>query len=123
MHEFVDTVMALDADSSVRSIIVTGRGKAFAAGADIREMANLTAKQVEWCCWGGAGSPGGGVVAVVVLCVTVLDSFGLQQMVVCALLLHARQQHHLCLSIRMLDCMFTTGVVAPRLCAGWKGGG
>jgi enoyl-CoA hydratase len=46
MHEFVDTVMALDADSSVRSIIVTGRGKAFAAGADIREMANLTAQQV-----------------------------------------------------------------------------
>ena len=77
MHEFVDTVMALDADSSVRSIIVTGRGKAFAAGADIREMANLTAQQVEWCCWGGAGcAGGGGGVPGGVLCVTVFVYFG-----------------------------------------------
>jgi enoyl-CoA hydratase len=46
MHEVVDTVMALDADSSVRSIVITGRGKAFAAGADIKEMATLTQQEV-----------------------------------------------------------------------------
>lgn len=46
MHEVVDTVMALDADSSVRAIVVTGRGKAFAAGADIKEMASLTQQEV-----------------------------------------------------------------------------
>lgn len=46
MNEFVDTVMSLDADSSVRSIIVTGRGKAFAAGADIKEMVTLTQHDV-----------------------------------------------------------------------------
>jgi enoyl-CoA hydratase/carnithine racemase len=47
MHELVDAVMALDADSSVRAIIITGRGKAFAAGADIREMAGLDQAQVQ----------------------------------------------------------------------------
>jgi enoyl-CoA hydratase len=46
MHEFVDTILSLDADSGVRSIIVTGRGKAFAAGADIKEMATLTQQDV-----------------------------------------------------------------------------
>jgi enoyl-CoA hydratase/carnithine racemase len=46
MHELVDAVMQLDADSSVRAIIITGRGKAFAAGADIREMAGLDQAQV-----------------------------------------------------------------------------
>jgi enoyl-CoA hydratase len=50
MHELVDAVMHLDADSSVRAIIITGRGKAFAAGADIREMAGLDQAQV---CWEG----------------------------------------------------------------------
>lgn len=47
MHDVVDTVLALDADSSVRSIVLTGRGKAFAAGADIKEMASLTQQQAE----------------------------------------------------------------------------
>lgn len=50
MHELVDTVQQLDADSSVRSIIITGRGKAFAAGADIKEMANLDQKHVSETC-------------------------------------------------------------------------
>lgn len=52
MHEVVDTVMALDADRGVRAIILTGRGKAFAAGADIREMATLTHAQVRGCLFG-----------------------------------------------------------------------
>ncbi|KAF6261538.1 cyclohex-1-ene-1-carboxyl-CoA hydratase [Scenedesmus sp. NREL 46B-D3] len=47
MHELVDAVMQLDADSSVRAIIITGRGKAFAAGADIREMVGLDHAQAE----------------------------------------------------------------------------
>lgn len=46
MHELVDTIQQLDLNSSVRSIIITGKGKAFAAGADIKEMANLDQKQV-----------------------------------------------------------------------------
>lgn len=46
MHELVDTVQQLDGDSSVRSIIITGKGKAFAAGADIKEMASLDQQQV-----------------------------------------------------------------------------
>lgn len=52
MHEFVDTVMALDAQQDVRAIIVTGRGKAFAAGADIHEMAQLTHHDVRRGCAG-----------------------------------------------------------------------
>uniref|UniRef100_A0A383V9A1 Enoyl-CoA hydratase n=1 Tax=Tetradesmus obliquus TaxID=3088 RepID=A0A383V9A1_TETOB len=47
MHELVDAVMQLDAEPSVRAIIITGRGKAFAAGADIREMAGLDQAQAE----------------------------------------------------------------------------
>jgi enoyl-CoA hydratase len=51
MHEVVDAVMALDADSSVRAIVLTGSGKAFAAGADIKEMATLTQQEVrDDCC-------------------------------------------------------------------------
>ena len=33
-------------EPSVRSIIITGKGKAFAAGADIKEMAQLTQAKV-----------------------------------------------------------------------------
>jgi len=47
MNEVVNAVLALDTDTSVRAIIITGRGKAFAAGADIKEMASLDEKQVE----------------------------------------------------------------------------
>ncbi len=43
MDELVATFEMLDKDDSVRSIILTGNEKAFAAGADIKEMANATA--------------------------------------------------------------------------------
>jgi hypothetical protein len=56
MHELVDAVMQLDADSSVRAIIITGRGKAFAAGADIREMAGLDQAQVRGSSSSGSSS-------------------------------------------------------------------
>jgi enoyl-CoA hydratase len=39
MEELVDALEALDANDAVRSIIITGNDKAFAAGADITEMA------------------------------------------------------------------------------------
>ncbi len=39
LDELVETLEAWDADDSVRSIIVTGSDRAFAAGADIKEMA------------------------------------------------------------------------------------
>src|SRR5690349_17506660 len=38
LHELVDTLAAWDADEKVRVIIITGSERAFAAGADIREM-------------------------------------------------------------------------------------
>mmetsp|Transcript_11737 Transcript_11737/g.26773 ORF Transcript_11737/g.26773 Transcript_11737/m.26773 type:complete len:298 (+) Transcript_11737:64-957(+) len=38
MHELVTKLQAIDADDSVRAAVVTGIGKAFAAGADIKEM-------------------------------------------------------------------------------------
>lgn len=43
MGELRDTLQALDKDDSVRVIIITGNEKAFAAGADIKQMANKTA--------------------------------------------------------------------------------
>ena len=43
MDELVATFEMLDKDESVRAIILTGNEKAFAAGADIKEMANATA--------------------------------------------------------------------------------
>jgi len=38
MRAAVDAVERLEADASVRAIVVTGRGKAFSAGADLAEM-------------------------------------------------------------------------------------
>ncbi len=38
MGELSDAVRALDADQAVRAMVITGSDKAFAAGADIREM-------------------------------------------------------------------------------------
>ena len=46
MNELADAVQQLDADSNTRAIIITGKGKAFAAGADIKEMVNLDQQQV-----------------------------------------------------------------------------
>ena len=43
MAELVDTLDALDKDDDVRCIVLTGNDKAFAAGADIKEMADTSA--------------------------------------------------------------------------------
>ena len=43
IQELVEALEALDADKEVRAIILTGNEKAFAAGADIKEMADATA--------------------------------------------------------------------------------
>jgi len=43
MQELVDALESLDKDDSVRCIILTGNEKAFAAGADIKEMADASA--------------------------------------------------------------------------------
>lgn len=43
MDELVATLEELDRDPEIRAIILTGNDKAFAAGADIKEMANATA--------------------------------------------------------------------------------
>ncbi len=46
MSELVDALEELDRDEAVRCIIVTGDERAFAAGADIKEMAEATAVQM-----------------------------------------------------------------------------
>jgi len=46
MDELIATFESLDKDDSVRCIILTGNEKAFAAGADIKEMANATAVEM-----------------------------------------------------------------------------
>ena len=46
MNELIATFESLDKDDSVRCIILTGNEKAFAAGADIKEMANATAVEM-----------------------------------------------------------------------------
>lgn len=42
MHEVVGAATELDADPDIGAIVLTGSAKAFAAGADIKEMADLT---------------------------------------------------------------------------------
>src|SRR3954447_26028605 len=42
MREMVDALEAHDADSSIRAIVLTGGPTVFAAGADIKEMAEAT---------------------------------------------------------------------------------
>jgi enoyl-CoA hydratase len=46
MEEVVDALESLDKDDSVRCIILTGNEKAFAAGADIKEMADASAVEM-----------------------------------------------------------------------------
>lgn len=46
MHELVDALESLDASPDVRCIIITGNEKAFAAGADIKEMAGATSMEM-----------------------------------------------------------------------------
>ncbi len=43
MEELVDALESFDKDDDVRAIIITGNEKAFAAGADIKEMSDATA--------------------------------------------------------------------------------
>jgi enoyl-CoA hydratase len=43
MQELRDTLQQLDRDDAVRAIVLTGNDQAFAAGADIRQMADKTA--------------------------------------------------------------------------------
>jgi enoyl-CoA hydratase len=46
MEELVSTLEELDKDSDIRCIILTGNEKAFAAGADIKEMAEASAMEM-----------------------------------------------------------------------------
>ena len=41
-RDVVDTLKAFDADKNIGAVVITGSARAFAAGADIEEMANLT---------------------------------------------------------------------------------
>jgi enoyl-CoA hydratase len=42
LSELVMVLMAADADPKVRAIVITGSDKAFAAGADVKEMSEKT---------------------------------------------------------------------------------
>ena len=42
LGELVDALTKLDADEAVRCIVITGNERAFAAGADIKEMADAS---------------------------------------------------------------------------------
>lgn len=46
VHELMDALDAFDKDEGVEAIVVTGNEKAFAAGADIKEMADKTIHQM-----------------------------------------------------------------------------
>ncbi|MCR8670563.1 enoyl-CoA hydratase-related protein [Agrococcus sp. HG114] len=46
MHELVGTAKGLDADDSIGAIVITGSEKAFAAGADIKEMAGKSTAEM-----------------------------------------------------------------------------
>lgn len=46
MEELVDALETLDKDNDIRCIIITGNEKAFAAGADIKEMADASAVEM-----------------------------------------------------------------------------
>ncbi|MDO8527594.1 MAG: enoyl-CoA hydratase-related protein [Deltaproteobacteria bacterium] len=47
IQELVAALQSLDRDENIRAIVLTGSDKAFAAGADIKEMATLTAKEMQ----------------------------------------------------------------------------
>ena len=46
LRELRDALQELDRDEAVRAIVITGNARAFAAGADIREMADKTAVEM-----------------------------------------------------------------------------
>jgi len=47
VRELVGALDVLEADDSVRCVVLTGSDKAFCAGADVREMAKLSAAEIE----------------------------------------------------------------------------
>ena len=47
LEELLNCCERLRADTSVRAVVLTGEGRAFAAGADIAEMRGLDAEQAE----------------------------------------------------------------------------
>lgn len=51
MREVVDAAQSYDNDPDVKCIVITGSEKAFAAGADIKEMANKTATEMYNADW------------------------------------------------------------------------
>ena len=51
MHAVVEAAQAWDADPQVRAIVLTGSAKAFAAGADIKEMASKSYAEVYAADW------------------------------------------------------------------------
>ncbi len=64
MHDIVAAVRAFDADEGIGAIVVTGSSRAFAAGADIKEMADLSALDMsmrnpfdEWADFAKARTP------------------------------------------------------------------
>src|SRR5262249_21367218 len=42
MAQLVEALESLDADAAIRAIVLTGAGRAFAAGADIRDLSSAT---------------------------------------------------------------------------------
>lgn len=51
MEQLVAALQQLDQNNTVRAIVLTGNEKAFAAGADIKEMATLSAKEMKAKDW------------------------------------------------------------------------
>ncbi len=51
MRQLTAALEELDKDNAVRALVLTGNDKAFAAGADIKEMAPLTAKEMQQKDW------------------------------------------------------------------------
>lgn len=51
MNEVVDAARAFDADQSIGAIVIQGSEKAFAAGADIKEMAEKTSEEMFRANW------------------------------------------------------------------------
>lgn len=49
MRDLTSAALAADADPRVRAIVVAGEGKAFAAGADVKELAGITHDEVRRC--------------------------------------------------------------------------
>lgn len=47
VRELVAALDSLEADASVRCVVLTGSDKAFCAGADVKEMANLSAADIQ----------------------------------------------------------------------------